>query len=101
MENWKLSKSLTAGAGGVGEVGVSATVLSKFYTREKRKEKKKNHLSGIQTHDLCIARADILPLGHPASPVAKGSSSDLPVDFFYLIFLTELRDKYWDRVYLA
>ena len=33
------------------------------------------HLGGIQTHDLCIARADILPLNHRDCPMARGSSN--------------------------
>ena len=35
IENWKLSRSFTAGAGGVGDVGVSTTVLSKFCKADK------------------------------------------------------------------
>ena len=32
-------------------------------------------ISEIGTQDLCIARADVLPLDHRASPVARGSES--------------------------
>ena len=36
-----------------------------------------NHSGGIWAHDLCIARADFLPLDHLASPVARGSSNPM------------------------
>ena len=31
-----------------------------------------NYLSVLQTHDLCIAEVDVLPLDHKASPVDRG-----------------------------
>ena len=30
-----------------------------------------NNLCGTRTHNLCIARADVLPLAHRASPMAR------------------------------
>ncbi len=36
-----------------------------------------NHSGGIRTHDVCTARADILPLDHRASPMARGRSESL------------------------
>ena len=34
---------------------------------------KQIHLGGIQTNDLCIARATVLPLDHLASQLARGN----------------------------
>ena len=47
----------------------AGTTISKFCEQNLQA----NHLGGIQTHDLNTARADVLPLDHRASPVARSS----------------------------
>ncbi len=47
------------------------------FVEKKKHTPQANHSGGIRTHNLCIARADDLPLDHRASPAARGSSNSM------------------------
>ena len=38
---------------------------------------RKTKSTAIRTHDLCTPRADVLPIGHRASPVARGRANPM------------------------
>ena len=56
-----------------------------------------NDFGGIQTHNLCIGRADVLPLDHRASSVAKRSSN--PMFTIIFVFYTYTMCVYISTVY--
>ena len=50
------------------------SINSSFQSSVKKKTHQAIHLDGFQTHNLCIARADVVPLDNRANQMVRGES---------------------------